>query len=86
MPARGREAELLQHQDEEGARYAEARAAEDFDAMADRNSLGGGFRYANDAVSREATMDITERGCGARAPSLSALPGLWLPALPAVIA
>jgi nitronate monooxygenase len=31
---RGREAELLQHQDEEAARYAEARAASDFDTAA----------------------------------------------------
>lgn len=31
---RGREAELLQHQREEGARYAEARAAGDFDTAA----------------------------------------------------
>lgn len=31
---RGREAELLQHQDEEGSRYAEARAAGDFDTAA----------------------------------------------------
>ena len=31
---RGREAELLQHQDEEGERYAKARAADDFDTAA----------------------------------------------------
>ncbi len=31
---RGREAELLQHQEEEAARYAEARAANDFDTAA----------------------------------------------------
>jgi nitronate monooxygenase len=31
---RGREAELLQHQDDEGSRYAQARAAEDFDIAA----------------------------------------------------
>jgi len=31
---RGREAELLQHQDEEAARYAKARAANDFDTAA----------------------------------------------------
>lgn len=31
---RGREAELLQHQDEEAARYAKARAADDFDTAA----------------------------------------------------
>ncbi len=31
---RGREAELLQHQDEEGARYAQARAEDDFETAA----------------------------------------------------
>jgi nitronate monooxygenase len=31
---RGREAELLQHQDDEASRYAQARAAEDFDTAA----------------------------------------------------